>query len=408
MAQSIGSLPLEGWYRAGRYMPVRVEGNGPSGNWLTAITADGAVPVEWEGGTGASAIVPLLTFTNTVGPLRLDGSPLTGASPLRALSSHQQLVAVAGTGDRLAQKLFPGESIVSVHVDPLDPLPGPAIAWQTLDALIVDGPWPRGLNLLKVPGLLAGGTEIAVRGADRPGGGLPWEQIDGGWVLRPAIAGPMGCDGNEAAYEPWGAWHPDLPGRVRGRVVLAGVLFSVAVLGCLLLPRKWSCVAIGMVMAFAMIAIGFWRSGMPRWSVAQGILVVEQSSAVQEDRWRFVTARQATRCGFEVEGAAWPVFADSMQPVQLGMTLKWKDGAGRFEFKLPAEGRLAFVSRAIHPQATPAPSGSSDEADTPMAGIARTLYVTDHERMSVENGSAWNAMDDSPTWAGVRVQVGNR
>jgi hypothetical protein len=406
MAQSSGSLPLEGWYRAGRYMPVRLDGNGLSGAGVKTIAADGAVPVECEG-SGGSEIVPLLIFTSTAGPLRIESSSVADAPPLRALSSHQQLVAVAGTGDRLAEKLFPGESIVTVHVDPLNPLPGPAIAWQTLDALIVDGPWPAGLDLGKVPALLAGGTQIAVQSVNRPQGALPWEAIDGGWVLRPAIAGPMGCDGNDAAYESWGAWHPDLPGKVRGRVVLAGLLFSLIALGCFLLPAKWVTPAIVIAVAGAMICIAWWRSSFPGAFVARGSVIVAGSAIEQEDRWQFVTVPQPATRAMDCGGEMWPVFADASQAGQVGMTLKWEDGAGRFDFALPMNGRLAFMSRTLHSAPTPPATEESAQAQTqtqtPMSAIARDIYQRAHERVTVERAAGWDATADSPEWAGVRI-----
>ena len=168
-AQSSSTLPLDGWYRTGRYMPVRIaHAELAAASTITKVIADGAVPLECDASGNTSTIAPLLIFANDAGRLRIDGSPLPGDPPLCPLSFHQQLVAVAGSGDRLAAKLFPGDSIVTIHLDPLDPLPGPELAWQTLDALILDGPWPGSFDVHKLPALLAGGTEIAVRMRDRP------------------------------------------------------------------------------------------------------------------------------------------------------------------------------------------------------------------------------------------------
>ena len=400
-AQSTAALPLDGWYRTGRYMPVRIEA--PA---TITVTANGAVPTEWHSSSTASAIIPILMFATDVRQLRIDGSPLPGDPPLRPLSSHQQLVAVAGSGDRLATKLFPGESIVTVHLDPLDPLPGAELAWQTLDALIVDGPWPGAFDVRKLPGLLAGGTEIAVRSTDRPDDALPWESIDGGWVLRPPIAGPLGCDGSDAAYLPWSAWHPDLPFSVRLQVVLAGVLFSLAVLACLLLPRAFSLPAIAAATLCAIIAIGYWQSRSPKIFRAQGNVVVEGQPLHQTDRWQFLTSRQSAVGEMDCTGESWPVFADSSQPVHLNMCLNWNGGAGRFTFQLPAEGKLAFILRSIRPGQPHSPPIAPGDQESPMAGIARALYLQNREKADVESGQKWNADDPAPTWPTVHVRGG--
>lgn len=400
-AQSTAALPLDGWYRTGRYMPIRIEAPG-----TVTITADGAVPLQWHPASNTSAIVPLLIFATDAKQLRVDGSPLRGDLPLRPLSSHQQLVAVAGTGDRLATKLFPGESIVIIHADPLDPLPGVELAWQTLDALIVDGPWPGSFDVRKLPGLLAGGTEIAVRWPDRPDDGLPWEPIDGGWVLRPPIAGPLGCDGSDAAYLPWSAWHPDLPAAVRFQIVLAGILFSLAVLASLLLPRRFSMQAIGVITICAIIAIAYWQSRSPKLFLAQGSVVIEAQPLHQTDRWQFLTSRQSSAGTMDCTGESWPVFADPSQPAQLNMSLIWNGGAGRFAFQLPAQGKLAFVSRSFRPQETPSPPNAPGDQESPMAGIARALYPQEHEKTDVDTGQKWNADDPAPAWPTAQVWAG--
>jgi hypothetical protein len=399
-AQSTAILPLEGWYRTGRYMPVRIDLPGP-----VTISADGAVPSQFHSSSSsASAIVPLLIFATEARQLRIDGSPLPGDPPLRPLSSHQQLVAVAGTGDRLAAKMFPGESILTIHVDPLDPLPGPELAWQTLDALIVDGPWPGSFDSRKLPGLLAGGTEVALHSPNRPDDALPWEPIDGGWVLRPSIAGPLGCDGSDAAYLPWSAWHPDLPAAVRFQVVLAGVLFSLAVLACLLLPRRFLIHAVAAATICAIVAIECWQSRTPKLFLAQGSVMIEGQPLLQTDRWQFLTSRQSTAGEIECTGECWPVFAESSQPTESSICLSWNGAEGRFTFRLPAQGKFAFFSKALRPQPiSPVASGSGDQ-ESPMAGLGRALYLQNHEKLDVEPGQKWNADDPAPTWPTVHVR----
>jgi hypothetical protein len=395
-AQAAPALPLEGWYRTGRYMPVRLN------RGQSKITASGAVSTDRDAIETTPTIVPVLIFTSNVSDLRIDGSPPNGAASLRPLSSRQQLVAVAGSGDRLAAKLFPGESIVTVHVDPLDPLPGPELAWQTLDALILDAPWPGSFDPHKIPNLLAGGTEIAVRSLDRPDNTLPWEAIDGGWVLRPFIAGPIGCDGNLEAYSPVSGWHPDLPESTRLQTVVVAVLFSIAILACLLLPATWRLTAMGIATAAAALAVDGWRTHSPALFTGTGSVIIHSAPVLQSDHWEFIAARNAATgtCDFTTE--TWPIFADPSQALASNISLQWKGTAGQLKFDLPPDGKLAFVSRTLQPpsaSATTTPTiGQPVLTETPMTAIARALYLHPHDQETTEAGDPWDATAPAPSW----------
>lgn len=382
-------------------MPVRVAGTTPASD--STIAADGAVPTQFESTASTATIVPLLIFGTDVNELSVDNVSITPPPALRPLASHQQLVAVAGGGDRLAAKMFPGESIVTIHVDPLDPLPGPPLAWQTLDALIVDGPWPGSFDVHKLPALLAGGTEVAVHSQDRPADLLPWESIDGGWVLRPLIAGPMGCDGNEQAYVPTLGWHPDLPGPVRVRVILAGVLFSLAVLACLLLPSRFMLTGIMLATVLALITIGAWQENSAVICCARGSIALDAKALLQSDRWQFIAARQSTGATCDCIGETWPVFADPSQAKSVNVALHWNGDAGRFSFDLPANGKLAFVSRMLQPQSAASTAGTAIQPDSPMADLARALYLHGREQITQEPAPPWNADDTAPVWPAVQI-----
>ena len=213
----------------------------------------------------------------------------------------------------------------------------------------------------------------------------------------------MGCDGTDAAYVPWAAWHPDLPGPVRLQVVLAGVLFSLSALACLLLPRILSLPAIAIAVFVAIIAIGWWQFRSPQSFLAQGSVIVEDAKLRQTDRWQFITSRQSASSQFDCAGETWPIFADSSQALRENMALNWKDGTGRFTFRLPPDGKLAFVSRTIHPQSAKSPVIASANTQSPMADIARSLYMRDHEQQIIEPGGNWTTTDASPTWAAVHL-----
>ena len=127
------SLPLEGYYRAGRYMPVRVVVRGETAGELT-LSADGAVPtIVRLSGHDANAIVPLLVVREPLGPLGWtlpDGRTGQLQARLIALGEQDRLVGTSGTNANDAAVLFRDKTIVSVSLDLADPIPDPAMAWE--------------------------------------------------------------------------------------------------------------------------------------------------------------------------------------------------------------------------------------------------------------------------------------
>jgi len=119
-------LPLEGFFRPGRCMPVWVE---PSDSPLE-LRADGAVATEVSAGRGG--VVPLLVLGHQPGPMN--------GIALRALSSDQRLVGLIGGDDGIASRLFPGQAIVSVVPDGPDTA---ATVVRLPSTHTVKGPWRR-------------------------------------------------------------------------------------------------------------------------------------------------------------------------------------------------------------------------------------------------------------------------
>ncbi len=402
IAQTKVTLPLEGWYRIGRYVPMRVEG---AEGQHVAMCATGAVPTILDSPSASSFIAPLLTYGNLGSGLTLNGRSIATVPPLRPLASHQQLVLVAGDGgDRLAKHLFPGESIVSLHVSPDSPLPGPPVAWQSVDAVIITTAWPAGINTRAIPALLAGGMQIAVASATQPDMIFPWESIEGGWVLRPPIAGPLGCDGSDDAYLPAAGWHPDLPASVRMQVVLAGGLIAMAFIAARMLPSRATMPAMAVVTTGACVAIALWQSHQSVLFEARGDVKVESQSILQTDHWRFFAARAPASGECDCSGITWPICANTTQPGTQNVTLHWEEDRGWFTFSLPTDGRIALLTRDMLPREANGESTGGRSFDSPMAGLARSLYRHGRESISLEGGSGWSADASGPVWATARVK----
>src|SRR5205823_1342574 len=103
------TLPLEGHYRVGRYMPVRVVGE------AAPLEADGAVPTAPPpGAAGMDGVFPWL-------PVRQVSIPEAGGSfltQLKPLADDEVLVAVVGDESQrpraAVDRLFPGRRVVPV------------------------------------------------------------------------------------------------------------------------------------------------------------------------------------------------------------------------------------------------------------------------------------------------------
>ena len=125
-------LPLEGNYRAGRYMPVRVAASGVSGGSLT-ILARGAIPLVVDAPAGAvDTVAPWLAVRDSLGEVRwsdqFDQHPVD--IRLRALGEGEKLVALCGMDAAAARQLFPEQTVITVRLDPSQPLPEPLCAWR--------------------------------------------------------------------------------------------------------------------------------------------------------------------------------------------------------------------------------------------------------------------------------------
>ncbi len=367
VAQSIASLPLEGWYRPGRYMPVRL--HGPA----SRITADGAVTAEAEASIPLSGVVPLLVYGDSINRICIDGTAISAPDRLHRLSEQQRLVGVAGDGEMLAHALFPGKQVIVIPVDPLEPLPGSTIAWQTLDALVVDGPAAAALTPHKLEALLAGGMMLAVKSAESPDQKWPWTRVDDGWAIRPNVIGPLSCsDDEDRIAGVLASWQPDLSMAMRSRIALIGVLVSASCLGCLLLPRRYCIPGMAVVIAMSTGSIAAWR-GANRAIEATGS-ILPPSEMRQIDRWHFVKTNDSVAGAYTAPVPVWPMLSDDQHPVRCSLALRWDGVKPRFIYQLPPGEAMAFVARSFRPFAGPTRSTQSMIELAPLRLLAGSIY----------------------------------
>ena len=398
------SLPLQGHYRAGRYMPVRVVARGEPAGELT-LSADGAVAttVQFTGGS-ADAVVPLLVVHAPLGPVSWslpDGRGGTVATGPAALGEQDRLVGFAGGDAGAAGPLFPGKTVVPLPLDIADPLHGPLAAWESLDAVVLDRAPESDTTRL----LAAGGTAVVVRSAAQPEADvLPWRRAGDAWVMSHDPLGPRGAIAPEA-YDPTYGWHPGRGPETRRQVVLIAVLFSVLAVAATLWRSRLALVAILGVCAAAGGALAFRASRLSPVVVARGDVFARRGEALQWDQWTFYKSVASASEQFYPGTMARPVFASAGHFQRARLRL-WCTAEGHpltFTFPLAPQTAMVFLTRRA--------AAPSDERPDPAAGgsplwpLVRGAYLRPGVRAAGEVGvgPADGAGVQQEQWPGVVV-----
>jgi hypothetical protein len=245
------SLPLDGYYRTGRFMPVRFS----PGQSEVRICGDGVVTTVINSPT---CVIAPCFMSRSAPP-----NPQFG-SRLHELSPDAKLVGVAADAGDIPQHLFPGYSVITVHLDPGDPIPGWFGAWQCLDALVLDKFSAARLAHWQQFGLPDFGTALIFVG-DRPpdwNDGWPWKQKPGYWVQN---AQPrLDLTANDQAYAPVDGWNPGAPAIVR-RVIFsfASVFVILFIMATLLRGRRGIIFPAGVAIAAVAGALSWYHIYTP-------------------------------------------------------------------------------------------------------------------------------------------------
>lgn len=362
------TLPLEGHYHAGRYMPVRVVGE------ATALEADGAVPTTPPPGAAAvNGVFPWLPVKRIAVP---EGGGGGFVAQLKPLADDDALVAVVGDESRrpraAVDRLFPGRRVVSVRLDlsQSGTLLTPAVAYETLDGVVLPQSALARIDADDLAVLLAGGTTVAVRLDDpaaRPGGDWPWAREGPYWVLRHDVAGPR-SPVEADVYQPTYAWVRGWPAGVRRQVVLIAVLFALAALGLTLWRSRYSVLALVGLSVVATAGVGLWNARRSPVLSAGGEVVVWDGTVAQRDDWTYRTTLRPADVSVPFRGLSHPVLASRRQLAQTGLRLVCNaDGRpDHFAARLEADNALAFVTRSVAPGR---PEGQ------PVKPVVSPLYV---------------------------------
>ena len=354
------TFPLGEHYRVGKYFPARVVTNN---NDVVHLVAPGALRVQVGGGSApVDAVVPLLAIETVE---RDDW-------PLRPLAEDQRLIGTTVTpaDAELAAALFPGRRVVSVPLDISNPLPGPAMAWEALDAIVLDAPSAARVTQGQLATLLAAGTAVAVRADARPGGGWPWRRQGAWWVARADVL-PAG-----GVVRP--DWYAQQPPQLAGRsprlrhiTLLALAAFSLAALGVTLWRSKRAWVVNVVLCAVAAGGIAWWWSRQP----AVIARVATERAGAATDRWTHYAAAADGAIGHYCDAQAmnWPILFSGGHARQLLLHLIC-DTRGEpvaFGGRLRGGQGIAFLSRSVEPASLPTPVTPTPPAATSPAAPPR-------------------------------------
>jgi hypothetical protein len=378
------TLPLQGYYRIGRSMPVTI--TGPV-DQLT-ISADGAIEIT---ATDVSdrVTVPLLVLER-LGKIRTSGPglPSTFLEPtLIPLQEGDCLVACTTEAFPFVRSMFPEKKII--RVDPiLHKSLGTAKSWWgSIDLVIFDDRESAHNQLERgseIENLLSCGTAIAVRSTEPPDAKWPWVRSGDYWVLRHEIAGPRSALVDESVYEPISAWRPGASNAKLRRTMIIAAILGIAFLGASLLSRR-KMLAIFLVALVAIAALAWWQHQSSGVYSATGSIVVVDTKMVQRDTWFYQTTPVDTEVSTPELN---PVFTSPEQARE--MATKSTGGAEvTFNYHLRANHRFALLKRTIEPF----DSGVKPEAlaASPMESLARSAYLQIGDRISgiLTNGNDW-------------------
>ncbi len=377
VAQARVSLPLQGYCRAGRCMPVRIEQTPGS------VKLDGQGIAVTNALSGRWGIVPLLVVSDTPGPLRVEAEEI----PLRSLAGNDRLIGIASKDEHLPAELFAGQNLIKVHLDPANPIPGPPMAWETLDAIVLDSP----IDPQHIVEYLDSGMAVIVRTTNVPDSTWPWKKIDNGWLLQIAPSGPTSALVGESGYVPAQNWAPGLDSDIRIQIVLAAIV-AMLLLTAMTLLRRWYYAMPAMCIA-CWAVIFYWRQNQPDLREVGGTITFSTATFQQRDRWRYV---QSPHDSFGESALDRPMLVDSVFADEIQLSLYCRaDGGNVWRYVLPHNTVLGLMDRVITPAKELPPM--IDSSVSPLSDLARQIYLKPSTRLLGQTASAPNQ------WPGVVV-----
>lgn len=373
------SFPLQGYYRPGKYMPVRVRTDAATPAPVV-LKAEGAVDVSvGPGSTAMDTIVPWLAAD----VVRLPRWEIEGAGggavdvKFTAIEPGQVLVGVvsadmAAATAAAAADLFPGKMVIPLALTGSPPLQGDLEVWEALDAIVVET-----AGDVPIDDLLGRGVSIVVRSDARPSGVWAWQGGPGRWWMSFDVAGPRGAIHPEI-YQPISAWDPGWPAPLRQRAMLLAVVYCLVALAMTLwLRTRQAVLAVVVVSVSAAAGFAWWGSRQSMvWQATTGV-TVSRASGTQYDFWTYVRPLRAGDVALDRAWLSKPIFASSRHLAATNLQLHVSSGGRPVRFRWTAKPgtTLAFLRRGFDPAAVGAGLAPAPHAPSPARELVVGSYI---------------------------------
>ncbi len=361
-------LPLNGYYHPGRWMPVEWES---SGSLAIRIFSTDAITTEISN-PSPHGVAPFLACT----PVRSiqwqlgKASGQIDAENLHALSPAEKIVGLCVDDDSLAQQIFPGQTTIPIHLDPLNPLPGPAMAWQSLDAIVMSDQILAKIPVESQKMLYAAGVTFAVTGDAQPNSTFAWAHNNRLWISKPASPNLPIIE--EQAYAPTFGWTPGRSVHYRTTIIILAVLVCILATGLTLWRSRWMPPAQIVLAIIVMSGLWQWNRTQPGIATMQTDIYLTGISPEIRDRWIYQTSAHDTDFRMNLDGVTNPIFYDASQPArnQIKLTCRGDGSPTEITGTLPAHSTLAMVSRTFAELRTETPKSP---IQTPARWLANSI-----------------------------------
>jgi hypothetical protein len=354
------TLPLNGYWRPGKYIPLRVSARdaGPS----IDITGDGIIPVRLPLRDGRfDGTIPLLVMSEPRG---------IGERPMRQLTAEQHIVGFTTIDLQFAQELFPGDTIIPIQLSPADLLPGPAIAWETLDAVVLDN-------------AISNVTEEKLRELANCGVAIAWRP---GEISKRTLVGPRFAADDLAPFAPVQGWAADWPLAFRRGILLGAIAFSIIAMGVGLMRFRHSAIILVLICASGTAGLWLWWKNRPTILTQCGSIIVRDGALAQHDLWIFQATASGSTSRMPWAGAMRPYFETKLDRLAMKPVLLCDEFGSpqQFEYHLLPGQKIGFLMRSF----IPTPQASLRETkSSSLERLAKRMYLREGLSIAGESDS---------------------
>lgn len=305
-------------------MPVRFGVSPDDLRW----SADGAVTTVIHNPVGG--VAPFLIFRSG-----LHDWPFP--QPPHELGLDEKLVGIISGARDVAADLFPDSTVIRIPLGNSHLLLTPPAAWQTLDAVILDGASAQDLPVQLQSELLAGGTTLVADAPSAPNQYFRWHWERGYWVVHARQALVLTDD----VFAPIAGWTPGASADYRRGVLILAGIFAVLLLRISLWQSRWTPIAAAVLAAGAIIAIERWDSAQSGVSTAVGVVGI-QDELPRMDRWVYQRAFKDTLV--HLRSWAIPIVPSRGGPAELTLICNGEGTPIQYQYRLKRDEAAAFVS----------------------------------------------------------------